>query len=104
MKPLAVFTQTGTGQASLPRGHFSAQLREFTTMSSKATKGVEHVYEDAFVLFVSVVVELIFSCGRGLRCDLNVLCGELFSGCSRRPRCVLWGERLRFVNRSWGDV
>ena len=50
--------------------------QEFTTKSTKATKGDENVYEDSFVLFVSFVVKLIFGCGRRLRCVLCALCGE----------------------------
>jgi hypothetical protein len=46
---------------------------EFTTKSTKATKGDENVDVDLFVLFVSFVMKLIFSCSRGPRC---VLCGE----------------------------
>jgi len=46
--------------------------QEFTTKSTKATKGDEKVYEDSFVLFVLFVVKLIFGCGRRQSCALCV--------------------------------
>jgi hypothetical protein len=61
-----------------------AGQQEWNAKSTKATKGEGNVCEDAFVLFVCFVVQLINACKRRPRCVLSDLGGERL--CPMQPR------------------